>query len=127
MMEQKNIIYMVFLINVYGIVQQKMMILLSFNIKVQMVNLQFLILIYTLIFSGEDGFPGEVNVTVKYKLTSDHRLIIDFYATTTQATPINMTNHAYFNLGGDVKRFERQMCSIIYFLCRQLNQYSIIN
>ncbi len=51
---------------------------------------------------GEDGFPGEVDVTVKYKLTNDHRLIIDFYATTTKPTPINMTNHAYFNLAGDV-------------------------
>ncbi|UJR36552.1 hypothetical protein I4U23_029272 [Adineta vaga] len=50
---------------------------------------------------GEDGFPGEVDVTVKYTLTSDHRLIIDFHAITTKSTPINMTNHAYFNLGGD--------------------------
>ena len=39
MMVQKNIIYMVFLINVYGIVQQKMVILLFLNIKVQMVNI----------------------------------------------------------------------------------------
>lgn len=51
---------------------------------------------------GEDGFPGEVNATVKYTLTSDHRLIIDYYATTNKPTPINMTNHAYFNLAGDL-------------------------
>jgi aldose 1-epimerase len=51
---------------------------------------------------GEDGFPGEVNVSVKYTLASDHRLIIDFHGTTTKSTPINMTNHAYFNLAGDV-------------------------
>jgi aldose 1-epimerase len=51
---------------------------------------------------GEDGFPGEVDVTVKYTLTNDHRLILDFHATTTKPTPINMTNHAYFNLAGDV-------------------------
>jgi len=54
---------------------------------------------------GEDGFPGEVHVTVKYTLTIDHRLILDFHATTTQPTPINMTNHAYFNLGGDVNSY----------------------
>ncbi|CAF3852142.1 unnamed protein product [Rotaria sp. Silwood1] len=49
---------------------------------------------------GEDGFPGEVNVIVKYVLTSDHRLTLDFHATTTKSTPINMTNHVYFNLAG---------------------------
>jgi aldose 1-epimerase len=39
---------------------------------------------------------------VKYTLTNDHRLTLDFHATTTKPTPINMTNHVYFNLGGDV-------------------------
>ncbi|CAF1212853.1 unnamed protein product [Rotaria sordida] len=50
---------------------------------------------------GEGGFPGRVNVTVKYTLTSDHRLILDFRGTTTKPTPINMTNHVYLNLAGD--------------------------
>ncbi|CAF1002336.1 unnamed protein product [Adineta steineri] len=50
---------------------------------------------------GEDGYPGQVNATVKYTLTNDHRLILDFHATATKPTPINMTNHVYFNLGGD--------------------------
>ncbi|CAF1078503.1 unnamed protein product [Adineta steineri] len=50
---------------------------------------------------GEDGFPGEVHVTVKYTLTNDHRLIMDFYGKTTKPTPINMTNHTYFNLSGN--------------------------
>lgn len=54
---------------------------------------------------GEDGFPGDVDVIVKYTLTNDHRLIIDFHAVTTQPTPINLTNHAYFNLAGDVAMF----------------------
>lgn len=82
------------------------MILLFLNIKVQMVFILFNILIKKSIlfyYAGEDGFPGEVNVTVKYTLTNDHRLILDFHATTNKATPINMTNHAYFNLSGDVK------------------------
>ena len=51
---------------------------------------------------GEDGFPGQVNITVKYRLSNDHRLTIDFEATATKATPINMTNHTYFNLSGAV-------------------------
>jgi len=50
---------------------------------------------------GEDGFPGRVDVIVKYALTNDHRLTLDFHATTTKSTPINMTNHVYFNLAGD--------------------------
>ncbi|CAF4328337.1 unnamed protein product [Rotaria sp. Silwood2] len=50
---------------------------------------------------GENGFPGQVDVTVKYILTTDYRLTLDFHATTTKPTPINMTNHIYFNLAGD--------------------------
>ncbi|CAF4989844.1 unnamed protein product [Rotaria sp. Silwood1] len=50
---------------------------------------------------GEDGFSGRVDVTVKYRLTCDHRLILDYHATTTKPTPINMTNHVFFNLAGD--------------------------
>ena len=53
-------------------------------------------------FLGEDGFPGELNVTVKYTLTTDHRLTLNFHATTDQSTPVNLTNHVYFNLTGDV-------------------------
>ncbi|CAF4858683.1 unnamed protein product [Rotaria sp. Silwood1] len=50
---------------------------------------------------SEDGFSGRVDVTVKYRLTCDHRLILDYHATTTKPTPINMTNHVFFNLAGD--------------------------
>jgi galactose mutarotase-like enzyme len=87
-----------------------MMILLSLNITVQMVSILFNVnrKINFVYFKGEDGFPGDVDVIVKYTLTNDHRMIMDFYATATKPTPINMTNHAYFNLGGDVN---------IYILC----------
>jgi aldose 1-epimerase len=49
---------------------------------------------------GASGFPGTLSVVATYTLTNDDELIVDFAATTDQPTPINLTQHSYFNLAG---------------------------
>lgn len=53
---------------------------------------------------GEQGYPGNLDVTVVYALNGEDELVITFDAVSDKATPVNLTQHAYFNLagGGDI-------------------------
>ena len=50
---------------------------------------------------GEEGYPGNLHVRVRYALTDQNELVVDFLATTDRATPVNLTQHTCFNLTGD--------------------------
>lgn len=50
---------------------------------------------------GDEGFPGNLKMKVTYVLTDSNELVIDYEATTDKATPINVSQHSYFNLKGE--------------------------
>lgn len=52
----------------------------------------------------EEGYPGNLNIEVTYELTDDNELKIAYTATTDKKTVVNITQHSYFNLTGNVKR-----------------------
>lgn len=60
---------------------------------------------------GHEGYPGKVEVSVTYTLTNDSTLRLTYAGTTDQTTPLNLTNHVYFNLAGtgDVRGHELRM------------------
>ena len=49
----------------------------------------------------EEGYPGNLELTIIYTLADDNSLVVDYHATTDKATPINVTQHTYFNLKGE--------------------------
>lgn len=67
--------------------------------------------------AGDQGFPGALKVTAHYQLTSDNRLSITYRATVDSPCPVNLTNHAYFNLDAkpeDVRQHRLQVLAESY-------------
>ncbi len=69
---------------------------------------------------GEEGYPGNLSVTVKYLLGRENRLGIYYKVVTDKSTPINLTNHSYFNLSGF-----REPTIYNHKLCVEATEYTL--
>lgn len=66
---------------------------------------------------GDQGFPGELRATARYALTEDNCITVEFRAKTSKPCPVNLTNHAYFNLDGqqnDIRQHRLQLLADSY-------------
>lgn len=72
---------------------------------------------------GDQGFPGQLDVEVSYELTEDNQVVIHHTYQSTEACPVNLANHIYFNLAGRTR--SERLWNMIYILmqtniCRQI-------
>ena len=68
---------------------------------------------------GDQGFPGNLAMTVSYQFNNNNEVAIEYNATVDKPCPVNLTNHAYFNLMGD----EAQESCLTHFLKINADQY----
>ncbi|MDW7691414.1 aldose epimerase family protein [Flammeovirgaceae bacterium SG7u.111] len=61
----------------------------------------------------EEGYPGNVKVSVQFTLTEDNKIEIDYKGETDKATPLSLTNHTYFNLSGFAETIENHLAKIV--------------
>ena len=81
--------------------------------------------------NGEEGYPGTVEASVTYTLTPENELVMEMVATTDAATPINMAQHAYFNLAGHDgglskvgRELQPRICSLVRSPSSRMRRFS---
>ena len=75
----------------------------------------------------EEGFPGEVDVKVTYTLDDSNALTINYQATSSEDTPLTLTNHAYFNLSGFKEDIQEYFISVAASNKMEMDESCIVN
>lgn len=75
--------------------------------------------------NNEGNFPGDLTIELKYTLSEENELILEYKATTTEDTIINLTNHSYFNLDGHTETVSNQDLFVISTTSLEINSENI--